>query len=77
MNTQIEVLGRLAGSSILVAVIFILSVEWIPGATANLSDTQTHPFDFGDFIAMVIIVILVVGGIFACLGQYARSQAGR
>jgi len=36
-----------------------------------------HPFDFGDFMAIVIIMILMFGGICACLGKYARIRSGQ
>lgn len=47
----------------------------VPGVKA--AGDEQDEFGFGDFIALTIIVVLMVGGIFACLGQYARSQAGR
>jgi len=38
---------------------------------------QSHPFDFGDFLAIVIIMVLTFGGVCACLGKYARLRAGQ
>jgi hypothetical protein len=38
---------------------------------------NTHPFDFGDFLAIIIIIVLAFGGICACLGKYARMRAGQ
>jgi large-conductance mechanosensitive channel len=38
---------------------------------------QGHPFDFGDFLAMVIVFAIVFCGIFGLLGKYARVRAGQ
>jgi len=46
----------------------------IPYAEANSSG---HSFDFGDFIALVLIIALSFGGVCACLGKYARARAGQ
>jgi len=36
-----------------------------------------HSFDFGNFLALVVIFGLVFVGICACLGKYARVCSGR
>jgi len=47
-----------------------------PGADAQGgADPPNHPFDLGDFFALVIVTGLAFGGICACLGKYARMRA--
>jgi len=64
----------LATSSVLTSILTIVS---FPVANAEVTDPPNHPFDLGDFFALVIITGLAFSGICACLGKYARMRAGR
>jgi len=59
----------------LALLVLMTTLVTIPNVEAAAGDSA--PFDFGDFVALVIMVVIVFGGIFACLGSYARSRAGR
>jgi len=64
----------LATASVLVSMIVVLLS--FPGADAQgQADPPNHPFDLGDFFALVIVTGLAFGGICACLGKYARMRA--
>jgi hypothetical protein len=36
----------------------------------------SHGFDFGDALALIIGMVVMVVGVCACLGCYARKRAG-
>jgi len=59
----------------LTKLLFISTITGVTNADNHDDHDHAHPFDFGDFVALIIIITCCVGGIFACLGSYARSRA--